>query len=114
MESLTGNIEIHDGRADVAPAQTISVSRPAGRRPRNEPRNVLPSTLPPRGLNRVQAAAYVGVSATTFDRMILDKLMPRPTRIYGRTVWDIRKLDAAFTALDTDAAEDDPCSRLAL
>ena len=61
----------------------------------------------PRGLSRVQAAAYIGVSPTTFDRMIRDRLMPKPVRIYGRTVWDIRKLDAAFAALDKDADADD-------
>ena len=61
----------------------------------------IPEGAWPRGLSRAEAAAYIGVSPTTFNRMIVDKLMPEPIRIYGRTVWDIRKLDAAFAALDT-------------
>ena len=78
-------------------------------------RNVLPAGTLPRGLSRVQAAAYVGVSPTTFDRMIKDGLMPRPLRIYGRIVWDIRKLDAAFKALDeTVTSNDDPWSKMSL
>jgi predicted DNA-binding transcriptional regulator AlpA len=77
-------------------------------------RNVLPFGALPRGLSRVEAAAYVGVSPTTFDRMISDGLMPRPIRIYGRTVWDLRKLDAAFAALDRTEEAADPWSRMAL
>lgn len=76
--------------------------------------NVLPAGVMPRGLSRVQAAAYIGVSPAMFDRMIKDRLMPKPVRVYSRTIWDIRKLDAAFGALDTEDAVDDPCSRLAL
>jgi predicted DNA-binding transcriptional regulator AlpA len=71
-------------------------------------RNVLPAGVMPRGLSRVRAAAYVGVSPTTFDRMVRDKLMPQPLRIYGRIVWDLRKLDDAFAALDRDDTADDP------
>jgi hypothetical protein len=59
----------------------------------------LPSSLPPRGLCRVQAAAYVGVSATLFDAMVVDGRMPKPKRINARTVWDLRQLDIAFDAI---------------
>lgn len=38
----------------------------------------------PRGLSRTLAASYVGVSPSTFDRMIKDGLMPRPKAVYGR------------------------------
>ncbi len=55
-----------------------------------------------RGLNRVSAAAYVGVSTTLFDQMIADGRMPKPKRINARTVWDVRKLDLAFDALPGD------------
>jgi predicted DNA-binding transcriptional regulator AlpA len=79
-----------------------------------ERRRVLPDGVLPRGLSRVEAAAYIGVSPTTFDRLIADKLMPGPIRIYGRTVWDIRKLDAAFSALDKSDEIDDVWSRMAL
>jgi len=71
----------------------------------------LPPGALPRGLSRVQSAEYVGVSPTTFDRMIKDRLMPEPIRIYGRTVWDVRKLDVAFAALDTGDEADDVWSR---
>lgn len=61
-----------------------------------------------RMLSRVEAAAYVGVSPSTFDRMISDRLMPGPKRIYGRVLWDVRALDAAVDAIpggDMDCGE---------
>ena len=89
-------------------------TRDNGPEPEAARRSALPEGTLPRGLSRSQAAAYVGVSPTTFNRMIVDKLMPEPIRIYGRTVWDIRKLDAAFAALDTSADADKPWSRMSL
>jgi predicted DNA-binding transcriptional regulator AlpA len=62
-------------------------------------RNVLPASLPPRGLSRVQAAAYIGVSASTFDKMVADRQMPSPKQIRGRVVWDLKRLDRAFDEL---------------
>ena len=59
----------------------------------------------PRGLSRQQAAAYFGVSRSLFDRMVKDRLVPGPIRLYGRVIWDRHKLDLAFAALsdeDTD------------
>ena len=70
------------------------------RRPRGD---VLPRSLPPRGLSRVQAAAYIGVSPSKFDEMVRDGLMPRPKRIGARTVWDRHRLDEAWDALPEDA-----------
>jgi predicted DNA-binding transcriptional regulator AlpA len=64
--------------------------------------NVLPGSLPPRGLSRVQAAAYIGVSPSLFDAMVKDGRMPKPTRINTRAVWDRMKLDEAFAALPHD------------
>lgn len=55
--------------------------------------------LAPRGLSREQAAAYVGVSATTFDMMIRSGLMPRPKMVGVRKLWDLHALDKAFSAL---------------
>ena len=71
--------------------------------------NVLPLSLPPRGLSREQAAAYVGISPSLFDMLIKDGRMPGPKRINSRVVWDRLKLDAAFEALaDTaDGSTDD-------
>jgi predicted DNA-binding transcriptional regulator AlpA len=56
----------------------------------------------PRGLSRVDAAAYIGTGTTKFDEMVCDGRMPKPKRIDGRTVWDIRKLDEYFDALPGD------------
>jgi predicted DNA-binding transcriptional regulator AlpA len=53
----------------------------------------------PRGLNRAQAAAYIGVSPGTFDKMVADERMPAPRCINARRLWDIRELDAAFDDL---------------
>lgn len=64
--------------------------------------DLLPRSLPPRGLCRVQAAAYVGVSPSLFDEMVRDGRMPKPKRINARTIWDIRKLDIAFEAIGGD------------
>lgn len=76
--------------------------------------DVLPRSLAPRGLSRVQAAAYIGVSPSLFDEMIADGRMPKPTRINARTVWDRIKLDEAFAALSDSNADDDPWSKVAL
>jgi predicted DNA-binding transcriptional regulator AlpA len=62
-------------------------------------RDVLPMSCPPRGLNRVQAAAYVGVSPSLFDVMVADHRMPGPKHINVRRVWDRAALDEAFTGL---------------
>ena len=60
----------------------------------------LPHNLPPRMLAREAAAAYVGVSANTFDKMIEAGTMPPAKRIFGtRRGWDIRALDRAVDAL---------------
>lgn len=70
-------------------------------------RDVLPRSLAPRGLSRVEAAAYVGVGVTKFEEMVSDGRMPPAKRIDGRRVWDLKRLDAAFEALpdEESAAE---------
>lgn len=67
-----------------------------------------PAVLPPtqRGLSRVLAARYVGVSPTKFDEMVSDGRMPKPKRIDGRKVWDVRALDRFFEALPSDGDVD--------
>ena len=55
--------------------------------------------LAPRGLSRVQAAAYVGVSPSLFDELVKDGRMPKPLRINSRTIWDRIRLDEAFEAI---------------
>ena len=56
-------------------------------------------SIEPRGLNRVRAAAYVGVSPSLFDEMVSDGRMPSPKMINSRRVWDRRELDIAFDAI---------------
>lgn len=65
--------------------------------------DALPVSLPPRGLCRVQAAQYMGVSPGTFDNMVEDGRMPVPKRIGARKVWDRLALDIAFVALPDEA-----------
>ena len=60
---------------------------------------ILPPSLPPRGLRRTQAAAYVGVSTTKFDEMVVQGTMPQPKEIGARRLWDRQAIDAAFEAL---------------
>lgn len=52
-----------------------------------------------RGLSRVEAADYIGISASKFDLMVSDHRMPKPKQIDGRRVWDVRSLDRSFDAL---------------
>ena len=75
--------------------------------------NVLPASLPPRGLNRVEAAAYVGVSPTLFDEMVRDRRMPKPKRANARAIWDRLSLDHAFVALPGgEEAEENPFDKM--
>ena len=61
--------------------------------------------IEPRGLSRVGAANYVGVSPSLFDEMVKDGRMPPPKRVNSRNIWDRRQLDDAFEGLPQD---DDP------
>jgi hypothetical protein len=70
--------------------------------------SLLPSSLPPRGLSREQAAEYIGVGVTKFLEMVKDGRMPQPKRIDNRVIWDTRKLDPAFDALEDKAAPPKP------
>lgn len=71
--------------------------------------DALPPQLPPLGLSREAAAQYVGISATKFDELVNDGLMPAPKKIGSRKIWDRRAVVLAFSALrgDEDAGEDD-------
>ena len=62
--------------------------------------------IEPRGLSRIEAAIYVGVSPSLFDEMVRDGIMPKPKRINSRTVWDRKRLDEAFEALPDDGDSD--------
>ncbi len=67
------------------------------------PTDILPASLAPRGLSRVQSAAYVGVGPTLFDEMVEDGRMPQPKRANSKTIWDRLELDEAFVALLSEA-----------
>lgn len=57
----------------------------------------LPPTIAPRGLTREQAAAYVGLSGTAFDKARIDRKFPGPTLPGGR--WDLVLLNLAMDRL---------------
>ena len=65
----------------------------------NRRRDQLPMPSPA-GLRRVDAAAFVGLSPTHFDRAVHEGAMPQPRNICGVNVWSVRKL---AEALDPDA-----------
>ena len=54
------------------------------------------------GLDRMQAAASIGVSATTFDVLVSQKAMPTPRLINSRKVWDVDEIRNAFKCLPKD------------
>lgn len=75
-------------------------------------RTPLPENLPPRGLSRTEAAAYIGVSPSLFDEMISDGRMPQPKLLNARTVWDRRRLDLAFDAIPEKDAKPETVRRI--
>jgi predicted DNA-binding transcriptional regulator AlpA len=64
------------------------------------------TAVSPRGLSRVDAANYVGISPSIFDQMVKDGRMPAPKRVNARRIWDIRQLDDSFEALPADEVYD--------
>ena len=79
--------------------QTLSMQTPSAMETRDS------LTYPPRGLNREEAARYVGIGTSLFDRLVEEGRMPKPKHIGKRVVWDRLKLDAAFADLDEDVGE---------
>ncbi|MGA7810840.1 helix-turn-helix transcriptional regulator [Bradyrhizobium sp.] len=70
------------------------------------------TSQPRRGLRRLEAAHYVGISPSTFDRWVEDGALPEPIRRGGVVLWDLRKLDVAFDALSGDAEDANPWDRV--
>lgn len=56
----------------------------------------LPSVL---GLNREQAAAFVGISPSLFDKAVEAGTMPQSRLIGTRKIWDADELAASFKAI---------------
>lgn len=81
------------------------VAQPDARRPRRG--DSLPQSLAPIGINREQAASYIGVSPTKFDQMVADGRMPKPKKIDGRVVWSVKKLTIAFDSLPDEDGDSD-------
>ena len=54
------------------------------------------SAVQPRGLRRVAAACYLGISPSLFDRKRKEGDVPPPKVILGVTVWDRTDLDRLF------------------
>jgi predicted DNA-binding transcriptional regulator AlpA len=71
----------------------------------NSPTLALPFI--PRGLSRVEAARYIGVSPGTFDKLVGEGTMPKPKQIRARRVWDREAIDLAFANLDGGADDSD-------
>ena len=65
-----------------------------------------PSRIEPRGLSRVEAAHYLGISPSKFDEMRKDRRVGPARMIDGRKVWDVRDLDSAFDALPLESDEE--------
>jgi excisionase family DNA binding protein len=55
--------------------------------------------VPRRGLSRIEAAMYLGISPSKFDELVKDGRMPRPRMIDSRKLWDLHELDIAFDEL---------------
>jgi hypothetical protein len=70
----------------------------------------LPASLPPIGVSKEVAAAYVGLSPGKFQELVDRKLMPQPKRVGARLIWDLEEVREAFKALSADGECDDTWS----
>jgi hypothetical protein len=50
----------------------------------------------PRGLRRVDAARYLGISPSHFDKQVRAGAIPAPLQLFGVNIWDRATLDALF------------------
>ena len=64
-----------------------------------EPLRARDQRITPRGLNREQASAYIGISPATFDTLVANGSMPQPRMLESRKVWDLHEVDQAFDLL---------------
>lgn len=70
--------------------------------------DILPPSLPPFGVNREQAAELIGVSASTFDKLVSAGRMPRPREVSsGRLVYDVAEIAEAFRKIPHQRRLDD-------
>jgi len=59
------------------------------------------SELIPRGLRRVDAARYLGISPSHFDNQVKAGAIPAAREMFGVTIWDRITLDALFDGVQT-------------
>ena len=59
-------------------------------------------TIEKRGLNRKEAAAYIGVSATKFSELVRIGMMPQPKAVGRRRIYDRHQVDEAFDDFPTE------------
>lgn len=66
--------------------------------------------FPRRALRREEAARYVALSPRKFDQLVKDGRMPKPARIDGAVLWDMRQLDWVLDDIfqHDDEAEPNP------
>ena len=62
--------------------------------------------MPRRGLSRVEAATYLGISPSKFDEMRKDGRIGPAKLIDSRKVFDVRILDEVFDALPEESHEE--------
>jgi len=65
----------------------------------NSVTRALSATRPVPRRGRSEAAMYIGVSTSAFDKPVAEEVMPGPIAIGSRRVWDIRAIDLAFDKL---------------
>jgi predicted DNA-binding transcriptional regulator AlpA len=86
---------------DTPPAPAAEGARPMAEVVREWTERVvrdrrIAANLHPRGLNRDQAARYVGLSVSCFKRLVAEGLLPPALHFGRRRVWDLRALDDAL------------------
>ena len=59
----------------------------------------MPQSRWPRGMQRQQAADYLGISASWLDQLVSKSLLPQPRQLNKRLIWDREELDRAFEEL---------------
>jgi predicted DNA-binding transcriptional regulator AlpA len=59
----------------------------------------LPPSLLPFAVAREDAAALLGVSASHFDSLVTEGLMPQPRELRGRVLWDTEEIKEAWRAI---------------
>lgn len=64
-------------------------------------------TIQPRGLRRVQAAAYLGISPSHFDKQRAAGAIPSPRAMLGVELYDRYDLDSLFDGRPVMSAAND-------